>query len=102
MVTLVVRDPVLTAVATRQALAVPGVTRLHEQSVLHSALHRSRDRGVDVARNGERPVVTVRLVVRRVARVIEVVRTVQRSVRDELLRTTGVDADVVVVVVDLD
>lgn len=99
---LEVRDPVLAVVGQRTASATPGVARLHDVPWRPGALVRPRARGVEVERADGRVTVTVRLVVRRGHPVIDVVRTVQRSVRDELLRLTGVAAEVVVVVVDLD
>jgi uncharacterized alkaline shock family protein YloU len=102
-VNLEVRDPVLVAVAQRTAAGTPGVARLHGAPWRAAALVRARGRGVEVDRNGGGgPVLTVRLVVRRGRTVLEVVRTVQRSVRDELLRLTGLAPEVVVVVVDLE
>jgi uncharacterized alkaline shock family protein YloU len=100
-VNLEVRDPAVVAVAGRTADAVAGVARLHEPP-WPSTLGRARTRSVEVERSAAGVVVTVRLVVRRGRAVIDVVRTVQRSVRDELLRLTGLATEVVVVVVDLD
>lgn len=99
---LEVRDPVLAEVARRTALATPGVARLHELPWGTSAIVRPRGRGVEVERTGAAPAVNVRLVAARGQVVLDVMRTVQRSVRDELLRLTGLEVEVVVVVVDLD
>lgn len=96
------RDPVVAAVSQRTAAAVPGVARLHDLAWRPSGRGRSRGRGVEVERTGDGLVVTVRLVVSRGRPVIDVVHTVQRSVHDELLRCTGLAAEVVVIVVDLD
>ncbi len=100
--TLEVRDPVLAAIGRRTATGTPGVARLHELPWAAGALTRQRSRAVEVQRVGGAPVVTVRLVLRRGRPVVDVVRTVQRSVRDEVRRLTGVAAEVVVVVVDLE
>lgn len=93
---LVVRDAVFAAIAERAALAVEGVSRLH------TGLLRGRSGGVEVDRAGVSTVLTVRLVVVRGQPIIELVRAVQRSVRGEVERLTGVIPEVVVVVVDLD
>ena len=98
---LEVRDPVVAAVAHRTAAGTTGVVRLHEPP-WRPGLLTHRGRGVDVERRARGPVVTLRVVVRRGPPVIDVVRTVQRSVRDELLRLTGLAAEVIVVVVDVD
>ena len=99
---LEIADPVLVAVTRRTAAAATGVARLHDLPWRSGPVARARGRAVEVDRTGARPVVTVRLVLRRGHPAIDVVRTVQRSVRDELLRTTGLTAEVVVVVVDVD
>ncbi|MHA3704704.1 Asp23/Gls24 family envelope stress response protein [Jatrophihabitans sp. YIM 134969] len=98
---LEIRDPVVAEVTRRTASTVPGVARLHELP-WPASLGRGRNRDVEIDRSAGVLVVTVRLVAGRGHPVIEVVRTVQRSVRGELRRLTGLVAEVVVVVVDLD
>lgn len=99
---LEVRDPVLAEVARRTATAVPGVARLHELPWGTSALVRSRSRGVEIDRAGATPVLTVRVVAVRGHVVLDVLRTVQRSVREEVRHITGLEVEVVALVVDLD
>lgn len=100
--TLEVRDPVVATIAAHVAAATAGVARLHATPWRPGPLARPGGRGVEVERHGDGVAVTVRLVVHRGRPVIDVVRTVQRSVGAEVRRVTGLVPEVVVVVVDLD
>ena len=97
-----VKDPVGVAVAATTAAGVDGVARVFAPAWRAGARTRGRGQGVTVTRSGDGVAVSLRVVLERDARVLDVVRTVQRSVAGELRRLTGLTAEVGVTVVDLD